>query len=144
MRRKIRKGSITPKRHAVFRQLAERRQLRLMSGIAYAEKPPNFEICAVLRDINFEICVISCGKHDYEVDFLIAAADKISPVGMKSSGYKANQSERQEGPLPSISLTAEQLAVYKLFCTFLEKKCKKGARFLSSSVLLVEKENKNC
>ena len=32
------------------------------------------------------------GKHNYEVDFLIAEADKVSPVEVKSSGYKAHAS----------------------------------------------------
>jgi len=32
------------------------------------------------------------GKHNYEVDFLIADGDKISPVEVKSSGYKAHAS----------------------------------------------------
>ncbi len=32
------------------------------------------------------------GKHNYEVDFLIAASDKICPVEVKSSGYKAHAS----------------------------------------------------
>lgn len=32
------------------------------------------------------------GKHNYEVDFLIADGDKISPVEVKSSGYKAHTS----------------------------------------------------
>ena len=32
------------------------------------------------------------GKHNYEVDFLIAEADKVSPIEIKSSGYKAHAS----------------------------------------------------
>ncbi len=32
------------------------------------------------------------GKHNYEVDFLIADSDKICPVEVKSSGYKAHAS----------------------------------------------------
>ena len=32
------------------------------------------------------------GKHNYEVDFLIADGDKVSPIGVKSSGYKAHTS----------------------------------------------------
>ena len=32
------------------------------------------------------------GKHNYEVDFLIAEDDKISPIEVKSSGYKAHAS----------------------------------------------------
>ncbi|MGN0230757.1 MAG: ATP-binding protein [Muribaculaceae bacterium] len=32
------------------------------------------------------------GKHNYEVDFLIADGDKVSPVEVKSSGYKAHVS----------------------------------------------------
>lgn len=32
------------------------------------------------------------GKHNYEVDFLIADSDKVSPVEVKSSGYKAHTS----------------------------------------------------
>ena len=32
------------------------------------------------------------GKHNYEVDFLIADEDKVSPVEVKSSGYKAHAS----------------------------------------------------
>ncbi len=32
------------------------------------------------------------GKHNYEVDFLIADGDKISPIEVKSSGYKAHTS----------------------------------------------------
>ena len=32
------------------------------------------------------------GKHNYEVDFLIADGDKISPIQVKSSGYKAHAS----------------------------------------------------
>lgn len=32
------------------------------------------------------------GKHNYEVDFLIADGDKLSPVEVKSSGYKAHTS----------------------------------------------------
>ena len=32
------------------------------------------------------------GKHNYEVDFLIAEADKVSPIEVKSSGYKAHAS----------------------------------------------------
>ncbi len=32
------------------------------------------------------------GKHNYEVDFLIADGDKVSPVEVKSSGYKARAS----------------------------------------------------
>ena len=32
------------------------------------------------------------GKHNYEVDFLIAYGDKVSPVEVKSSGYKAHTS----------------------------------------------------
>ena len=33
------------------------------------------------------------GKHNYEVDFLIADGDKVSPVEVKSSGYKAHTSQ---------------------------------------------------
>ena len=32
------------------------------------------------------------GKHNYEVDFLIGDGDKVSPVEVKSSGYKAHTS----------------------------------------------------
>lgn len=32
------------------------------------------------------------GKHNYEVDFLIADGEKISPIEVKSSGYKAHTS----------------------------------------------------
>ena len=32
------------------------------------------------------------GKHNYEVDFLIADGYKISPIEIKSSGYKAHTS----------------------------------------------------
>lgn len=32
------------------------------------------------------------GKHNYEVDFLIADSDKVSPIEVKSSGYKAHSS----------------------------------------------------
>ena len=32
------------------------------------------------------------GKHNYEVDFLIADGEKISPIEVKSSGYKAHAS----------------------------------------------------
>lgn len=32
------------------------------------------------------------GKHNYEVDFVVADGDKISPVEVKSSGYKAHTS----------------------------------------------------
>ena len=32
------------------------------------------------------------GKHNYEVDFLIADGDKVSPIEVKSSGYKAHTS----------------------------------------------------
>ena len=32
------------------------------------------------------------GKHNYEIDFLIADGDKISPIEVKSSGYKAHAS----------------------------------------------------
>ena len=32
------------------------------------------------------------GKHNYEVDFLIADGDKVSPVEVKSSGYKVHSS----------------------------------------------------
>ena len=32
------------------------------------------------------------GKHNYEVDFLIAGGDKVSPVEVKSCGYKAHTS----------------------------------------------------
>ena len=32
------------------------------------------------------------GKHNYEVDFLITDGDKISPIEIKSSGYKAHSS----------------------------------------------------
>lgn len=32
------------------------------------------------------------GKHNYEVGFLIAEADKVSPIEVKSSGYKAHAS----------------------------------------------------
>ncbi len=32
------------------------------------------------------------GKHNYEVDFLISEGDKISPIEVKSSGYKAHAS----------------------------------------------------
>jgi predicted AAA+ superfamily ATPase len=32
------------------------------------------------------------GKHNYEVDFLIADDDKISPIEVKSSGYKTHAS----------------------------------------------------
>lgn len=32
------------------------------------------------------------GKHNYEVDFLIADSDKVSPIEVKSSGYKAHTS----------------------------------------------------
>ena len=35
---------------------------------------------------------IGSGKHNYEVDFLIADGDKVSPVEVKSSGYKAHTS----------------------------------------------------
>lgn len=34
----------------------------------------------------------SSGKHNYEVDFLIADSEKISPIEVKSSGYKAHAS----------------------------------------------------
>lgn len=32
------------------------------------------------------------GKHNYEIDFLIADSDKVSPIEVKSSGYKAHSS----------------------------------------------------
>lgn len=32
------------------------------------------------------------GKHNYEIDFLIADGDKINPIEVKSSGYKAHAS----------------------------------------------------
>jgi hypothetical protein len=32
------------------------------------------------------------GKHNYEVDFLIADGDKVSPIEVKSSSYKAHAS----------------------------------------------------
>lgn len=32
------------------------------------------------------------GKHNYEVDFLVADGDKVTPVEVKSSGYKAHAS----------------------------------------------------
>ena len=32
------------------------------------------------------------GKHNYEVDFLIADGDKVSPIEVKSSGYKRHGS----------------------------------------------------
>ncbi len=32
------------------------------------------------------------GKHNYEVDFIIADGDKISPIEVKSSGYKTHAS----------------------------------------------------
>lgn len=32
------------------------------------------------------------GRHNYEVDFLIADGDKVSPIEVKSSGYKAHAS----------------------------------------------------
>jgi hypothetical protein len=32
------------------------------------------------------------GKHNYEIDFLIAEKDKISPIEVKSSGYKTHAS----------------------------------------------------
>ncbi len=32
------------------------------------------------------------GKHNYEVDFLISEADKVSPIEVKSSGYKTHTS----------------------------------------------------
>ena len=32
------------------------------------------------------------GKHNYEVDFLIANGDKVCPIEVKSSGYKAHVS----------------------------------------------------
>lgn len=32
------------------------------------------------------------GKHNYEVDFIIADVDKVSPIEVKSSGYKAHAS----------------------------------------------------
>ena len=32
------------------------------------------------------------GKHNYEVDFLIADGDKVSPIEVKSSGYKTHAS----------------------------------------------------
>ncbi len=32
------------------------------------------------------------GKHNYEVDFLVADGDKVSPIEVKSSGYKAHAS----------------------------------------------------
>lgn len=32
------------------------------------------------------------GKHNYEIDFLIADGDKVSPIEVKSSGYKAHTS----------------------------------------------------
>jgi predicted AAA+ superfamily ATPase len=34
----------------------------------------------------------SSGKHNYEVDFLIADSDKVSPIEVKSSGYKTHAS----------------------------------------------------
>lgn len=32
------------------------------------------------------------GKHNYEVDFIIADGDKVCPIEVKSSGYKAHAS----------------------------------------------------
>ena len=32
------------------------------------------------------------GKHNYEIDFIIADGDKVSPIEVKSSGYKAHAS----------------------------------------------------
>jgi predicted AAA+ superfamily ATPase len=32
------------------------------------------------------------GKHNYEIDFLISEGDKISPIEVKSSGYKTHAS----------------------------------------------------
>ena len=44
------------------------------------------------HELYYETFPTGSGKHNYEVDFLIADGDKVSPVEVKSSGYKAHTS----------------------------------------------------
>ena len=44
------------------------------------------------HELYYYTCPTGSGKHNYEVDFLIADGDKVSPVEVKSSGYKAHTS----------------------------------------------------
>lgn len=47
---------------------------------------------AVGHELYYYTFQTESGKHNYEVDFLIADGDKISPIEVKSSGYKAHAS----------------------------------------------------
>lgn len=47
---------------------------------------------AVGHELYYYTFPTESGKHNYEVDFLIADGDKVSPVEVKSSGYKAHTS----------------------------------------------------
>lgn len=44
------------------------------------------------RELYYYTFPTESGKHNYEVDFLLAEGNKISPVEVKSSGYKAHAS----------------------------------------------------
>lgn len=44
------------------------------------------------HDLYYYTFPTESGKHNYEVDFLIADSDKICPIEVKSSGYKTHTS----------------------------------------------------
>lgn len=44
------------------------------------------------RELYYYTFPTESGKHNYEVDFLIADGDKVNPIEVKSSGYKAHAS----------------------------------------------------
>lgn len=57
-------------------------------------------------------------KHNYEVDFLIARKNKICPIEVKSSGYKAHTS-LDEFCKKFSSRISEKYIVYQIYLTFL-------------------------
>lgn len=54
--------------------------------------PPMLSQHAPVSPLYYYTFPTESGKHNYEIDFLIADGDKISPIEVKSSGYKAHAS----------------------------------------------------
>ncbi len=66
---------------------------RLSADLGYVYKNVIAQMLkAAGHELHYYTFPTESGKHNYEVDFLIADSDKICPVEVKSSGYKAHAS----------------------------------------------------
>lgn len=92
------RGRITENSRTDSRREAGRIYHKLLSDKLSADRGYVYEnaVAQMLKAAGHELYYYTfpteSGKHNYEVDFLIADSDKICPVEVKSSGYKAHAS----------------------------------------------------